>query len=472
MYIAKELWNAVDWAAKGFTVGTDRLLDRHGNPIVYFYMWNEEKIEFYFDWDNLNPTLSQYERDYANVIGREYEWYWGNKHISQDIAFNHWFKITPEIWEEFSQVKASAQARKSWMYKRIGQRGLLKRIHDGTLYPRYLVREISLDEKTTYVKATEDLSSFFVWNGQYFSANTTGYLVNGEMVPLPIIIQHGDICEEHGVFIGRGCPICAARYKIHGYSTRAEHILPFKDEGETTPQYMGIELEYEDCLSQLSGVYKALDGHVIVKHDGSINNGFEIVTAPATIGVHKKAFAGFYSKFKGSSLSNCGMHVHVDKRKLNQMQLGKILAFVYSKENIPHLEKLAGRSFSTNRYCLADKEKKVTTGITGQNNFTNPIYRNSDGKYSAVNTSPQDTIEFRIFAPPTDETTLFSRLEFVQALMDWTKPAVCSVKDAVSWEKFLDFVGFYKKSYPNLVDTLFGKKLQANVWVDEYSLAA
>lgn len=216
MYVAKELWNAVDWAAKGFTVGTEGLLDQEGNSIVYVYLWSEEKIGFYFDWENLNHTLSQYERDFAHVLGASrYEQYWANKHISRDIAFNHWFKITPEIWEEFSQVKASVQARKSWMYKRTGQRGLLTRIHDGTLYPRYLVREIRLDAKMTYVKATEDLSSFSVWNGEYFSANTTSYLVNGEMVPLPVIIQDGDICEEHGVYIGEVCPICAARYKIH-----------------------------------------------------------------------------------------------------------------------------------------------------------------------------------------------------------------------------------------------------------------
>jgi len=71
-----------------------------------------------------------------------------------------------------------------------------------------------------------------------------------------------------------------------------------------------------------------------------------------------------------------------------------------------------------------------------------------------LNLSPKNTVEVRIFAPPTDETTLFMRLEFVQALVDWTKPAICSVKDAVSWEKFKAFVGSNKKMYPNLIGAI------------------
>ena len=470
MIINRDIFNEVNWEAKGFVKGIDTL-SVGGKTMLYFNNYGGNSVELFFDRDNWEEHVSHFEKEYIAYVGwSEYELYWGGLH---SLATQYPpYIVTPIIWEEFLTIGGSKQAKRSWMYQKTGRRGLLTTLSDGTLYPKRMTRVITLNGVGHHVRYKHDFSQYIRFGSEYFSPGTTQYEIRGVLVPLPIIISRGNECETHGMYIGGECPVCQQIYQVHSYSTRAEHTLPFKDEGEHIPEYMGIELEYENCLTEKSAVYNALAGHVILKRDGSIHNGFEIVTAPATLASHKKAFSGFYSKVKLEALANCGMHVHVDKRKMGQMQLGKLLALVYKKENIPHLEKLAGRSFSTNSYCKAEQENTVTSGLLVRLRHSDRATRQSEGKYQAINTSPVDTIEFRIFAPPTDEKVLFARLELVQAMLDWTKPAVCSVKDAVSWEKFLEFVGFYKKSYPNLVDTLFGKKTQANVWVDEYSLAA
>ena len=456
MYINTEVFDAIDWPSLGYTKGEETIF-KDGVAIAYFHSaMGGGKKEFYFNIENLNNILSQYEKDYLRCVGSGYfERWWFNKNVPENGHLTEYpYVPSPTVWEEFLQVKGSKVAKISWMYKKTGKKGTLITTSGGKLYPRRLTNTITIDDVDVVVPFGYDIDNLTYYNGVYYSSNIGLYNTLNGRVPLSVIISFGQECPEHGVYISNTCPECNRQYRVHEYSARAEGILPFKDEGEAHPDYMGIELEYENCSGNQGLVYKALPGHVIVKRDGSIRNGFEIVTAPATIGVHKKAFSGFYSKIKLDALDNCGMHVHVDKRKMNQMQIGKLLAFIYSRENIPHLEKLAGRSFATNHYCRAEGEKQVTHGFTGRSSHRDEAYRRGDGKYQALNLSPTNTLEFRIFAPPLDEKTLFSRLELVQAMVDWTKPAVCSVKDAVNWEKFVTFVNNSKKSYINLFNTI------------------
>jgi hypothetical protein len=78
-------------------------------------------------------------------------------------------------------------------------------------------------------------------------------------------------------------------YKIHNYSTKVPELLKFKAKNvKPSTVYLGIELEYESSDRDVSKIKvgKALQGHAIMKADGSIKNGFEIVTCPATLDIH------------------------------------------------------------------------------------------------------------------------------------------------------------------------------------------
>jgi hypothetical protein len=366
--------------------------------------------------------------------------------------------LTPLGYRKYKEEAAhlTPTEQVSWAYKTLRKRSFFVTTWDGKFIPKCMATDARVDNAIVYVSIenrNELFGSLVAYGGAYWSNHNISHEVNGYIVPLSVIIAAYQECDECGLIHSESmCPHCSAKYKIHSYSTRAEHSLPFKDEGEVKPEYIGIELEYDNCTPLAMDVYKALDKHVILKRDGSVHNGFEIVTAPATLASHKKAFKGFYDQVKGlGAEKNCGMHVHVDKRAMGQMQIGKMLAFLYARDNIANITALAGRSFATNSYCKAEAEQKVTSGISGTEYG---VERRSAGKYQALNTSPTHTIEIRIFAPPKDERELFSRLEFVQALVDWTKPAICSVKDAVSWEKFKEFVWKYKKSYPNLIGVI------------------
>lgn len=368
--------------------------------------------------------------------------------------------IHPKLWDEFLSATTgkTGQYKRSWMYKITGVRGTLaKDYKTGELFPKTMLKSVWLDGGYKYFIDTSfllDPEEYFYYGGRYYTLGDHYYEVAGRKIPFSFLVTHYNYCDEHGIYYGTECQDCKKKYQIREYNTRAEAILPFKDNGEHSPVYMGIELEYEDCKSQVKAVVDALKDHAIVKRDGSITYGFEICTAPATLAVHKKAFAGFFDKVKLFVKQNCGMHVHVDRRKMGEMQLGKLLAFLYKKENIPWIEAIAGRAYSKNNYCQASKERKVTDNFHSRHEFYAKRVRDSAGKYEALNTSPTDTIEFRIFSPPKDAKTLYMRLEFVQALFDWTLPGVCGVKEAANIESFKGFVKKYRKVYPEFYEVV------------------
>jgi hypothetical protein len=261
-------------------------------------------------------------------------------------------------------------------------------------------------------------------------------------VPMQQIVA--TMLTKDGQYIRRERTFAGVAYNT--VDTKVEKELAWKDDGEKNPIFLGIELEYDHATGKKKAVYKALKGHAILKRDGSVPSGFEIVTAPGTIAYHKKAFAGFFKKVPLKNYSNCGMHVHIGKKHLTEMQIGKIISFIYKKDNIPFITLVAGREYNKNHYCGAREERSITHGIYGDEQG---VSRSGD-KYQAVNTAKENTIEIRVFSPPITDEELFYKLEFVQALVDFTMPSVVSVKDCNNLDKFVSFVASYKKIYPNL----------------------
>jgi hypothetical protein len=83
-----------------------------------------------------------------------------------------------------------------------------------------------------------------------------------------------------------------------------------------------VSLEYETDnrnRAQLD-VGKLMHGHALMKSDGSIRNGFEIVTCPATLDIHLDVFKKFYDNIpKDLKIAkNVGMHVHISRKPLSR----------------------------------------------------------------------------------------------------------------------------------------------------------
>ena len=112
--------------------------------------------------------------------------------------------------------------------------------------------------------------------------------------------------------------------RIHDYSYKPLPIFHAVDNDPDVDRFMfmGTELEVEDRECHNGGaqiVEDALGNLVYCKHDGSLNNGFEIVTHPMTLAYVHQLDWSFTEKLiqtghRSWDTDTCGIHIHVDRR--------------------------------------------------------------------------------------------------------------------------------------------------------------
>ncbi len=196
----------------------------------------------------------------------------------------------------------------------------------------------------------------------------------------------------------------------------------------------------------------------IVKSDGSLNNGMEIVSVPASLSWHalnvKPWLDGAKEYLSGWPHNDCGIHVHVGRKQLSSLTQGKLLSFMHDPANQAFISAVAGRD--TNTYCVRGEGKK-----------TIPYYRREHdlGRYQALNfaTRGQKTLEFRIFRSNVSPAGFMKNLEFVHALCSWARLAsmqdVCDRQAGIKLarttkaaENFVAWVNLRERdAYPQLV---------------------
>jgi hypothetical protein len=253
---------------------------------------------------------------------------------------------------------------------------------------------------------------------------------------------------------------------IHSYSYKPSPY--FFGEGK---YHFGFELEVEARGNgRFEGAVIAqntLGGHAYLKEDGSLNDGFEIVTHPHTLqNYHTEFNWGVLDKLKSEgyrswNTNTCGLHVHVSRtafgegdpwdRRIMRAQRSQLLLKRQSHElrfmkliydNQRQVERISGRS-STRYASFEDKGnlvQKVKYGNQG------------NGRFSAINTENDTTIEVRVFRGSLRKERVLSAIEFVHASVEYTRDVkVTSKNHALSWLKFTGYVADNAELYPNLV---------------------
>jgi len=262
-----------------------------------------------------------------------------------------------------------------------------------------------------------------------------------------------DTCNNCGnetvteLMIDKVCHHCLdASFKIHNYSTRVEQMLKFKaTRVRPNTVYLGCELEYETNnrnRAQL-GVGKLMHGHALMKTDGSIRNGFEIVTCPATLDIHLDIFKNFYDNIPPDLkiANNVGMHVHISRKPLSQLTIGKLIEFLNRLDNKDFIHHIAGRI--DNQYARMESDRTIT--------FLRK-HRSGGNRYNALNLNNEKTIEVRLFATPMNYKEFASRLQFVQALVDYCSPAQSNeaLKKQTHYESFMHWLSSRRRMFPEL----------------------
>ena len=128
------------------------------------------------------------------------------------------------------------------------------------------------------------------------------------------------------------CESCYNQLKcraIHDYGYRPEPIFY-----GTPPRYFGVELEIDGAGEINRNAEKILAignrdlDRIYCKHDGSLNDGFEIVSHPATLECHTKDFPwaqmmkqAIQLGYSSHKAETCGLHVHISREAFGESVL-------------------------------------------------------------------------------------------------------------------------------------------------------
>lgn len=232
-------------------------------------------------------------------------------------------------------------------------------------------------------------------------------------------------------------------------------------------RFFGVELEVDGCGEDCDNAYEVLKvanvdaDHVYIKHDGSLDHGFEVVSYPMTLDYHasKMPWEDTMKKlinfgYRSHQTNTCGLHVHVNRDSLGVTEseqeetIAKILFFVELHWN--EIVKFTRRAKSrldrwASRYGYETKAKKILDKAK------------ECGRYTAVNLQNEHTIEFRVFRGTLKYNTFVATLQFVNAICNF---ACTMSEDDIEKTSWFDFVEGITE--PELIQYLKERKLYVN----------
>lgn len=247
---------------------------------------------------------------------------------------------------------------------------------------------------------------------------------------------------------------------VHQYNYKPTYIK-HKLSDEENPLYLGAEIEVDkggqdnhevmgNCLSIMnSDEDNKEEKYIYGMHDGSLSQGFEIATMPATLSIHKalpykKMFKYLTSQgYRAHDTQTCGLHIHINRdyfgETLLQQQIS-ISCLTYLIETYWDEIKIIARRDS-NRYSSRFNKKKEDTVLNMFSKVTN------GSKYSTINLQHSDTIELRMFKGTLNYKTFINTLEFVTVIADVVKNTDVYNVEKITWSDIYDKFSDELKEY-------------------------
>lgn len=383
------------YSGKDILRGDDFFIIHHGHIVLTEY--REEYAIDYFTRD-IYPTDDMtllYNGDYANE---------GNGSVVYCETDGDYY---PESHHEIVEIEG--------YYFHVSDDNII--MHDGTWY--------TIDDfNERFIECTQC--------GNYINTTSEEYYYN----------EYGDpICEN-----------CRhdERRAIQCYSYKPEPIF-FGGQPSKNKLFFGLEIEVEGDREYARNV-KEISEIFYCKDDGSIN-GFEIVTHPLSYNwimenkhIFKKLSSFLISKgFTGHNNGRCGIHIHVSKKSISILTITKLLLFFYNEpEFIRKISQRTMNSFESWSNIFYEKSKAPRIAKK-----TWCLDRNT-----AINTRPEDTIEFRAFRGNIRYDRIMKNIEFTKAIIDFCKISGITELNKDNFIKSLD-----RTNFPNLLEFLKEKNL-------------
>ena len=255
-------------------------------------------------------------------------------------------------------------------------------------------------------------------------------------------------CVDTETVDGTCVDCCGRDYRVHNYTHRVEETLGFDRQKLKSEPYLGIEMEFQVDKRKAGRLYvgNTMFGHALMKDDGSITNGFELVSRPAGYTTHLARYDSFLTDLPEyiHPHKSCGMHVHISRRAFTYLGAGKLVEFMNREDNKDFVKLIAGRGTTSYQNRDDDYDKYTPYRQAVKDRYV--------GRYNFVNLNNKKTIELRIFATPANKLEFNIRMQFVKAMIEYCKPAIHSVslEQQTYFKSFVTWLDNTKKDFKEL----------------------
>jgi hypothetical protein len=294
-----------------------------------------------------------------------------------------------------------------------------------------------------------------------------------------IILDCDTFHEEEGVYYCNPCMPRVQSPEIHSWNgnpTRVMNHLELEnvEHGKYHRReypYFGIELEvntpreyYRDVASRMTCL--ADETKTYLMEDGSISDGFEVVSQPMTFEYHKKfGWRKILEKLhdegcRSYDSGECGIHVHVTLRAYTPLTWWKVIEFLYKCKAFVKMFAQRNGNYRWCQYIPADEYDGYTDRARSYPSLS------TTERYKAINFgSRQPTAEFRLFRGTTKHERFWASVEFTYAVVEF-----CNVHGYASivrydaeqvWNEFILFVA-ENTSHHTLLKHLTRRRLTNN----------
>ena len=209
----------------------------------------------------------------------------------------------------------------------------------------------------------------------------------------------------------------------------------------TGPLFLGPEIEIETPHSGGQRCARIAHSHLgtlgYLKEDGSLDNGFEIVTHPMS---YEWALSNFpwpmlteLDEAGCCATADTGLHIHLSRAGFSSpCHTYRWMKFIY--RNQPQVTTLAGRT-SDRWAAFTDDDRRAVKdyakGGTGE-------------RYRAINTNNLTTLELRIFASSLNPQRVRAVFGFAAASVEYTRGLTVDAivqRRGWAWPAFVDWIG-------------------------------
>lgn len=217
------------------------------------------------------------------------------------------------------------------------------------------------------------------------------------------------------------------------------------------PRFFGVELEIDGAGESDHNAWELLniangegEKRLYCKHDGSLDDGFELVTHPMSLRYHMEKMPwdkilrrasemGYTSHQAGT----CGLHVHVSRDAFGNTEaeqdtaIARVLYFF--EKNWEELLKFSRRTQrQLDRWAARYGYKEQPRDI-----LEHAKKGSHAGRYTCVNLQNHNTIEFRIFRGTLKYNTFIAILQMVDRICDVALFLSDDEIKAMSWSAFV-----------------------------------